>query len=82
MEAQRVPFMTMAELQTVTARCQHCRGKMQVVRHIRLADMPDLYVFYCVPCQYAETIKQEPSAAMSCRDCNLSVANGAAESNA
>jgi translation initiation factor 2 gamma subunit (eIF-2gamma) len=38
-------FMTMAELQTVTARCPHCRGKMQLVRHISLADMPDLYVF-------------------------------------
>ena len=74
--------MTMAELQTVTTRCPHCRAKMQLVRRISLADMPDLYVFYCVRCQHAETIKQEPSATVSCRDCNLSVAIGAAESNA
>jgi hypothetical protein len=26
------------------------------------------YVFYCVRCQHAETIKQEPSAAVSCQD--------------
>jgi hypothetical protein len=66
--------MTMAQLQTMTARCPPCHGKMQLVRHISLADMPDLYVFYCQRCQHAETIKQEPSAAVSHQDKNLSVA--------
>jgi hypothetical protein len=57
--------MSMAELQTVTARCPHCHGKMQLVRRISLAEMPDLYVFYCARCQHAETIKEEPAAAVN-----------------
>jgi hypothetical protein len=56
-------MLTRSALQTVDARCPHCRGKMQLIRHITLADMPDLYVFYCLRCQHAETVKQELSAA-------------------
>jgi hypothetical protein len=62
----------MAELQTVTARCPHCCGKMQLVRHITLAEMPDLYVFYCARCN-AETIKSDPAPAI-CEDGNLTAA--------
>jgi hypothetical protein len=65
--------MTMAELQEPTVQCPRCRGKMRLVRHIRLADMPDLCVFYCERCQHAETLKQEPSAAVSCRDLSAAI---------
>jgi hypothetical protein len=56
-------MLTASSLQTVDARCPHCHGRMQFVRHITLADMPDLYVFYCSRFQHAETVKQGLSAA-------------------
>jgi len=56
--------MKQSQVQPVTARCPHCHGQMQLLRHITLADMPDLYVFYCSRCQCAETIKQKPSSAI------------------
>lgn len=55
--------MSITEVQPVTARCPHCHAKMRLVRRICLAEMPDLYVFYCEGCQHVETIKYELSAA-------------------
>ena len=32
---------------------------MQLVRHIDLRGLPNIYVYYCSSCQYVETVKQE-----------------------
>jgi hypothetical protein len=42
--------------------CPHCSGAMGLVRRLDLKDMPEIYIFYCSPCQHAETVKQERAA--------------------
>ena len=42
--------------------CSHCDGTMSLVRRIDLKEMPEIYIFYCSRCQYAETAKQERTA--------------------
>ena len=42
--------------------CPHCKAAMQLVRHIDLKGMPDIYIFYCNSCQHVETVKEERAA--------------------
>jgi hypothetical protein len=42
--------------------CPHCKAAMQLVRHIDLKGMPDIYIFYCNGCQHVETVKEERAA--------------------
>ena len=35
---------------------------MQLVRHIDLKGLPDIYIFYCNRCQNVETVKEERAA--------------------
>ena len=35
---------------------------MRLIRHIDLAEMPNIYVFYCQRCRYVETVKKEKAA--------------------
>jgi hypothetical protein len=39
--------------------CLRCKMAMQLVRHIDLKGMPDIYIFYCNGCQHVETVKEE-----------------------
>ena len=42
--------------------CRHCHDTMQLVRHIDIKELPDIFVFYCLTCQHVETLKQERAA--------------------
>jgi uncharacterized protein YbaR (Trm112 family) len=42
--------------------CPHCQGTMQLVRHIDLRGLPNIYVFYCQHCQYVAPVKQRRAA--------------------
>jgi len=56
--------MTPAETQIHSSQvqCPHCNMAMQLVRHIDLKGMPDIYIFYCNGCQHVETLKEERAA--------------------
>jgi len=49
--------------QSPDVHCPNCRVAMQLIRRIDLAEMPNIYVFYCQGCQYVETVKEEKAAA-------------------
>ena len=55
-------IMVPTETQSTTLVCPHCRGTMQLVRHIDLNGLPNIYVFYCQHCQYVATVKQQRAA--------------------
>jgi hypothetical protein len=40
---------------------------MRLVHQLDLADMPEIFIFYCAACQLAETVKQERSAQKTSR---------------
>ncbi len=42
--------------------CPRCKAAMQLVRHIDLKGLPDIYIFYCSNCQHIETVKDERAA--------------------
>jgi hypothetical protein len=43
--------------------CPHCAATMKHVRAIaHLRDLPEIHIFYCVPCEHVETIKLERAA--------------------
>ena len=46
----------------LTLECPYCKGTMQLVRHLDLGELPDLYVYYCSRCQHHETVKQDRAA--------------------
>jgi predicted nucleic acid-binding Zn ribbon protein len=48
--------------QSSQVQCPHCKAAMQLVRHIDLKGMPDIYIFYCNSCQHVETVKEERAA--------------------
>jgi hypothetical protein len=48
------------------AQCPHCRASMQLVRHIDLKGMPNIYIYYCNSCQRVETVKEERAARRAC----------------
>ena len=52
--------MTTADPTELT--CPHCDGTMSLVRRVDLKEMPEIYIFYCLRCQHAETVKQQPTA--------------------
>ncbi len=35
---------------------------MRLVHQLDLADMPEIFIFYCASCQLAETVKKERAA--------------------
>jgi hypothetical protein len=50
------------QTQSSQAQCPFCKAAMQLVRHIDLNGMPDIYIFYCSSCQHVETVKEERAA--------------------
>ncbi len=50
------------QIQSSQVHCPHCKAAMQLVRHIDLKGMPDIYIFYCSSCQHVETVKEERAA--------------------
>ena len=50
------------QVQSSEAQCPRCKAAMQLVRHIDLKGMPDIYIFYCNSCQHVETVKEERAA--------------------
>jgi hypothetical protein len=50
------------QIQPNRGQCPCCKEAMQLVRHIDLKGMPDIYVFYCTRCQHVETVKEERAA--------------------
>ena len=46
------------QIQSSQVQCPHCKA-VQLVRHIDLKGMPDIYIFYCNSCQHVETVKEE-----------------------
>jgi hypothetical protein len=50
------------QIQSSRVQCPFCNAAMQLVRHIDLKGMPDIYIFYCTSCQHVETVKEERAA--------------------
>ena len=50
------------QIQFSQAQCPRCKAAMQLVRHIDLKGMPDIYIFYCNSCKHVETVKEERAA--------------------
>ena len=50
------------QVQSSQVQCPCCKAAMQLVRHIDLKGMPDIYIFYCNGCQHVETVKEERAA--------------------
>jgi hypothetical protein len=50
------------QIETSPVQCPHCKTAMQLIRHIDLKGMPDIYIFYCNRCQHVETVKEERAA--------------------
>jgi hypothetical protein len=49
-------------IQAVTLERPYCKGTMQLVRHLDLRELPDIFVYYCSRCQHVETVMQERAA--------------------
>jgi hypothetical protein len=41
--------------QSPEVQCPNCREALRLMRHIHLTGVPNIYVFYCQPCQFVET---------------------------
>jgi hypothetical protein len=54
--------MSPAPNQSASLPCPSCHGTMHLVRHLKLQEMPEIYIFYCSRCQHVETVKQERAA--------------------
>jgi hypothetical protein len=52
---------------TTTLPCPHCHGTMGLVHQLDLEGMPKIFIFYCAPCQLAETVKQDRAAQKTSR---------------
>jgi len=50
------------QTQSTILQCTHCHETMQLVRHIDITELPEIFVFYCSACQRAETVKQDRAA--------------------
>ena len=50
------------QTQSTLLQCPHCHDTMQLVRHIDIKKLPEIFVFYCLTCQHAEALKQERAA--------------------
>jgi predicted nucleic acid-binding Zn ribbon protein len=48
--------------QSRQVQCPRCKAAMQLVRHIDLKGLPEIYIFYCNGCQNVETVKEEKAA--------------------
>jgi hypothetical protein len=48
--------------QSPEVQCPHCTVATQLIRHIDLTGMPNIYVFYCQRCQHVGTVKEEKAA--------------------
>ena len=51
-------------IQSNQVQCPRCKTAMQLVRHIDLKGMPDIYIFYCNSCQHVETVNEERGCLM------------------
>ncbi len=51
--------MTLPNTRPVTS-CPHCRGAMSLIRLID--ELPEIYIFYCSPCEHVETVKYDRAA--------------------
>jgi hypothetical protein len=50
------------DIQSSQMQCPRCRAAMQLVRHIDLRGLPNIYIYYCSGCQHVETVKEERAA--------------------
>jgi hypothetical protein len=41
------------QTQSTLLQCPHCHD-LQLVRHIDIKELPEIFVFYCLTCQHAE----------------------------
>jgi len=42
------------QTQSTILQCTHCHETMQLVRHIDITELPEIFVFHCSACQRAE----------------------------
>jgi hypothetical protein len=50
------------QVQSGEVQCPCCKAAMQLVRHIDLKGLPDIYFFYCNGCQHVETVTEDRAA--------------------
>lgn len=42
------------QTQSTILQCTHCHETMQLVRHIDITELPEIFVFFCSACQRAK----------------------------